>query len=78
MKKKENRDLLAALGFLAAFALWTVLIRCVDVQAVGPRGTQVGFARFNLWFHELTGVHMTLYTITDWRPPTPRRPPCWC
>ena len=48
------------------FLLWTVLIRCVDVRMAGPNGTKVGFAAFNLWFHELTGVHMTLYTITDW------------
>ena len=51
---------------LLAFLLWTALIRCVDVQAAGPNGTKVGFATFNLWFHHLTGVHMTVYTITDW------------
>lgn len=38
----------------------------VDVQAVGPNGSKVGFATFNIWFHQLTGVHWTLYTITDW------------
>ncbi|MDD6214757.1 MAG: phosphatase PAP2 family protein, partial [Firmicutes bacterium] len=26
----------------------------------------IGFATFNGWFHKLTGVHMTTYTITDW------------
>nr|MCR4851306.1 phosphatase PAP2 family protein [Lachnospiraceae bacterium] len=35
-------------------------------QAVGQNGTKIGFADFNVWFHQLTGVHMTLYTITDW------------
>ena len=29
-------------------------------------GTRVGFAALNLWFHRLTGVHMALYTVTDW------------
>ena len=38
----------------------------VDVQAVGPNGSKVGFATFNTWFHQLTGVHWTLYTVTDW------------
>ena len=56
----------AGIGFLIAFLLWTALIRCVDVRAVGPKGAKVGFAGFNLWFHHLTGVHMTVYTITDW------------
>ena len=52
--------------FLLVFLLWTALIRSVDMQAACPTGTKVGFAAFNLWFHKLTGVHMTLYTITDW------------
>ena len=66
MRDKQNRVLFAGVVLLIAFALWTVLIRCVDVQAVGPEGTSVGFASFNAWFHRLTGVHWTLYTITDW------------
>lgn len=64
MKKKRN--LLMGVGLIGAFALWTVLIRRVDVQAVGQNGTKVGFADFNVRFHQLTGVNMTLYTITDW------------
>lgn len=63
---KEKRNLLAGAGLIGAFALWTVLIRWVDVQAVGQNGTKIGFADFNVWFHQLTGVHMTLYMITDW------------
>ena len=63
---KEKRNLLAGAGLIGAFALWTVLIRWVDVQAVGQNGTKIGFADFNVWFHQLTGVHMTIYTITDW------------
>ena len=63
---KEKINLLAGAGLIAAFALWTVLIQWVDVQAVGQNGTKIGFADFNVWFHQLTGVHMTLYTITDW------------
>ena len=64
MKKKRN--LLTGVGMIGAFALWTILIQCVDVQAVGQNGSRIGFADFNVWFHQLTGVHMTIYTITDW------------
>ncbi len=53
-------------GLLAAFAVWTVLVRLVDVQAIGPEASEVGFATLNGWFHRMTGVHMSLYTITDW------------
>ena len=63
---KEKRNLLTGVVFIGAFVLWTVLIQCVDVQAVGQNGTKIGFADFNVWFHRLTGVHMTIYTITDW------------
>lgn len=51
---------------LAAFALWTLLVRFVDVRSIGPLGSKVGFATVNGLFHHLTGVHMTLYVITDW------------
>ena len=63
---KEKSNLLVGVGLIGAFTLWTVLIQSVDVQAVGQNGTKVGFAEFNVWFHQLTGVNMTLYTITDW------------
>ena len=64
MKRKMKIGI--ALCLLAAFAVWTVLVCRVDVQCVGPQGTAVGFAAMNLWFHRLTGVHMALYTLTDW------------
>lgn len=66
MKKENQRWLAAAVGLLACFAVWTVCVRFVDVQAIGPRGTAVGFAGLNGFVHRLFGVHMTLYTITDW------------
>ena len=66
MKQYKKKHLWMGIWFLLAFLLWTALIQCVDVQAAGPNGTKVGFAAFNLWFHHLTGVHMTIYTITDW------------
>ena len=66
MKKREIRSLLIGLSLLALFAFWTVLICTVDVQAAGETGMPVGFATLNRWFHGFTGVHMTIYYITDW------------
>lgn len=63
---KAKRVLLLGVGLIAAFVLWTFLIMSVDVQYVGQRGTAIGFAEFNIWFHGLTGVSMLLYTVTDW------------
>ena len=61
-----NQKLHIAIWLLAAFVLWTVLICFVDVQAIGPEGSTVGFAAANRFVHDLTGVHMGLYTVTDW------------
>ena len=66
MKKNGKRLLLVGCILVSAFIVWTVLIQTVDVQPIGQNGTDIGFAIFNRWFHKLTGVHMTLYTITDW------------
>lgn len=66
MMKREQRNLLVTTGLFAMFVLWTVVICCFDVQAIGPRESSVGFATFNQFFHKLSGVHMMLYTITDW------------
>ena len=63
---KGKRDLLAGGGLIGAFVLWTVMIQYIDVQAVGQNGTRIGFAAFNEWFHQLTGVHLSFYAITDW------------
>lgn len=62
----KKRKFYIALGLLAAFMLWTVAVRSIDVQPIGPRESTVGFATLNGFIHNLTGVHMTLYTITDW------------
>ena len=61
-----RRKLWLGLGLMAAFALWTWLLGFADVQAIGPLGSSVGFAALNGFVHRLTGVHMTLYHITDW------------
>ena len=66
MKKQNKKPLWIGLASLAAFALWTGLVCCVDVRPIGPQGTTVGFAALNGAFHRLTGVHWALYTITDW------------
>lgn len=66
MQKNGKKNLILGMVSVAAFAVWTLLIQVVDVQPVGQNGTNIGFAAFNVRFHKLTGVHMTIYTITDW------------
>lgn len=50
---------------LTAFVLWTVAVQFIDVRTIGPNGSSVGFATINGFVHKLTGVHMSLYNVTD-------------
>ena len=52
--------------FLLLFVIWTILIQIVDVKPLGVAGSNIGFSTINCWFHKLTGVHMWIYTVTDW------------
>lgn len=48
------------------FAALIVLLKIYDVAAIGPMGTEIGFSHFNQFIHELTGVNMLWYDITDY------------
>ena len=66
MKKENKKRFLFSASILGAFVLWTLGVSIIDVQAIGPNGSSVGFATLNRFVHELLGVHMSLYVITDW------------
>lgn len=66
MKTQKNKTLLSAILLLTSFAIWTLLVKVVDVQGIGPDGSCVGFAKLNGFVHGFTGTNMTLYTVTDW------------
>ncbi len=66
MEKQRRKWGLTGIAFVIGFAIWTFLIQKFDVRDLGVNGTQIGFATFNCWFHELTGTNMMLYTVTDW------------
>ncbi len=66
MRQRGKRGFIAGTVLILSFLLWTLLIQTADVQPVGVNGTKLGLAAVNTWFHRLTGVHMSLYTVTDW------------
>ncbi len=66
MKKNGKKLLILGMVLFVMFVIFTWLIQCVDVKPSRWNGTQIGFATFNGWFHSITGVHMAIYTITDW------------
>ena len=63
---KKNVKLWASAGLIFLFVLWTVAVNLIDLNPIGPNGSIVGFSTVNGYFHNLTGVNFTLYTITDW------------
>lgn len=66
MKKENKKNFFIAVFLLITFVLWTVSVRFIDVGTIGPRNSAVGFSTINKFVHSLTGVNMSLYTITDW------------
>ena len=65
MTRRKKKGVLLALCIWVAFIVWTALVCVVDVQAIGPQDTSVGFATMNGFFHDLTGMKTWLYDLTD-------------
>jgi len=63
--RKAKKKMCMAGVFFILFLLLIALIKLVDVAAVGPQGTEIGLSHINVAFHEFTGVHHTLYNITE-------------
>ena len=58
--------LCCAISLLVMFAVWTLLVRFVDVRPIGPQNSSVGFSTLNGFVHDLTGSQMSFYILTDW------------
>lgn len=63
---KKRKLLWQGLLLILLFISWTAAVRLFDIQAIGPRGSRVGFGEINGFVHGITGVNMGLYNITDW------------
>ena len=61
-----RKNLYIGLSFVVTFIVWTIAVSFIDIQAIGPRESSVGFATINKFIHQTLGVNMTLYHITDW------------
>lgn len=62
MKNKSN---FSALILTAAALIFTVLIKLVDVQAIGPEGAPVGFASLNGPVSEALGIKLLWYDLSE-------------
>jgi len=66
MLRKAKIQLILGLALLLVFVLFTLSLTVLDVQPIGPGGSCVAYAAINKAVHDLFGVHMALYNITDW------------
>ena len=66
-KEKSSGAAFFAAGVLfILFIVFTGFLKFVDVQAIGPNGSSVGFAGLNGAVSDTVGVSMTWYKITKW------------
>jgi len=65
-EKRKKKNFFIAVFLLVMFVLWTAAVSFIDVEAIGPRGSEIGLASVNGFVHRIVGVHMVLYVITDW------------
>lgn len=66
MERKTKNQFIFGSSLLVLFIIFTMSLTFVDMQPIGPNGSCVAYAGMNKAVHELFGVNMTLYNITDW------------
>lgn len=65
MSYTKKIEKMAIILFLFAVG-FTILVKYVDVQPIGPNGSFVGLATMNGFVHQLTGVNDIWYDITKY------------
>ena len=63
---KTNQKCIAAAVFYALFLLLILLLKTVDVKAIGPNASSVGFAALNGAFFKMTGESAALYKLSEY------------
>ena len=56
-KKQININLLLSIILLGCFVVWTIMLKTVDVQAIGANDTDIGLATLNISFFNAVGVN---------------------
>lgn len=66
MIKKGKKLILMAGSLFLIFVLYTLLVKFIDVKAIGPNDSKVGLASLNQIVHRWFPLNLTLYNVTDW------------
>ena len=65
MNTTSKKHLHTGIFWLVAFCLWTLAVSSIDLQPLGPGGSQVGLGSINGPVQRLIGFHRWLYELTD-------------
>ena len=66
MIEKKKKWFKICVWLLIIAVIYTVLVKFVDVKAIGPGGTKVGFATMNKWFNDMIGYNKLFYNISKY------------
>ena len=66
MKKENKHTFFITVLLCISSVIFTLLTKLADVQPIGPQKSEIGFAAVNGFIHNLFGVNMIWYHITDW------------
>ena len=61
----RKRNIIISIILTIVSVVYTILVKNVDVRAIGPNESKVGFGALNGWFSKLVGSNMTIYKITE-------------
>ena len=63
--KSSKKNIIISISLLFIAVIYTILVKSIDLSSIGPNNSVVGFSRVNSYFHNLIGVNMTIYKITE-------------
>lgn len=66
MKEKFKIQLFLGATLFCVFVVLTLFLTFFNLEPIGPNGSFVAFAKINKAVHNLFGVNMALYIITDY------------
>ena len=63
---KTRKSYIATISLFVLFIIYTVLVKTVDVQPVGPEDTEIGFAGINMAVFSFLGESKFWYSVTKY------------
>lgn len=65
MDKRSVKNLIICGSMFIVFIIFTIIVKFVDVSAVGEAGSIVGLSGVNGWFHNLVGYNSFWFKFTE-------------